>query len=135
MVTITSHIEPWPELSSTWILARTLGNLSDNRILSLHRIFPIMLKENESITNIVGNHYQMMTELEPLKAGMPADSEDLVKWCLSLTTTNDKYSTMKDKCFDILLNAHQKGDSIWTFWRPTYSTTWHHALYVIGIRI
>ncbi|CDH51066.1 hypothetical protein RO3G_15572 [Lichtheimia corymbifera JMRC:FSU:9682] len=122
-------IEPWPSCTTNWMigdfdviselktfwevsshLATTQGNISDIRILALHRIFPFLINQKESITMYIDHHDDILNELKLLTSGCPSISSDLILWCHSLTTTTDKWAIMKKKCLDIMNMAYEKGD-------------------------
>ncbi|KAG0182463.1 hypothetical protein DFQ28_002006 [Apophysomyces sp. BC1034] len=124
--------EPWPLTSSMWLigeydvlaglktfyetakyLANEKGNVNNIRILGLHRIFPFMVNQNESITKYLDHHVEIMNELAAVSSelSMPTRSVDLSLWCDSLTDGNDTFVGMKKKRFVIMENAYKKGDA------------------------
>ncbi|KAI8342661.1 hypothetical protein BC941DRAFT_448851 [Chlamydoabsidia padenii] len=122
-------IEAWPSCTTRWMiddfdviaglkafwdvsshLATTQGNISDTRILALHRVFPFLINQNDSITLYIGHHDEIFDEIKLLTSGCPPVSSDLILWCYSLATSTDKLAMMKKKCFKIMDLAYEKGN-------------------------
>ncbi|SAL94859.1 hypothetical protein [Absidia glauca] len=58
----------------------------------------------------IDHHDEILNELKMLTSGCPSISSDLILWCHSLTTTTDKWATMKKKCLDVMNLAYEKGN-------------------------
>ncbi|KAG0164123.1 hypothetical protein DFQ28_000495 [Apophysomyces sp. BC1034] len=64
-----------------------------------------MLNETESITKYLGHHDDILNELKTSTSESPIISSGLVLWCHSLTTNNDSFSSLKERCFGIMKEA------------------------------
>ncbi|KAI9496432.1 hypothetical protein BDB00DRAFT_869371 [Zychaea mexicana] len=67
---VVSELKTFWEVSSH--LAMTQGNISDTRILALHRIFPFLINQKDSITMYIDHHDEIFNELKMLTFGCPS---------------------------------------------------------------